>query len=56
MLKLLFAGLACYAVLVLVIYLMQARMLYLADVPGRSLERTIVSGYTAGTSLEIPIA
>ena len=31
---------ACYAVLVLVIYLMQARMLYLADVPGRSLERT----------------
>jgi multidrug efflux pump len=42
MLKLLFAGLACYAVLVLVIYLMQARMLYLADVPGRSLERTPV--------------
>ena len=40
MLKLLLAGLACYAVLVLVIYLMQARMLYLADVPSRSLERT----------------
>ena len=40
MLKLLLAGLACYAVLVLVVYLMQARMLYLADVPGRSLERT----------------
>ena len=35
MLKLLLAALACYAVLVLVIYLMQARMLYLADVPGR---------------------
>ena len=40
MLKLLLAGLVCYAVLVLVVYLMQARMLYLADVPGRSLERT----------------
>ncbi len=40
MLKLLLAGLACYAVLVLVVYLMQARMLYLADVPGRSLDRT----------------
>jgi fermentation-respiration switch protein FrsA (DUF1100 family) len=40
MLKLLLAALACYAVLVLVIYLMQARMLYLADVPGRSLEQT----------------
>jgi fermentation-respiration switch protein FrsA (DUF1100 family) len=40
MLKLLLAALACYAVLVLVIYLMQARMLYLADLPGRSLERT----------------
>ena len=40
MLKLLLAVLACYAVLVLVVYLMQARMLYLADVPGRSLEHT----------------
>ena len=40
MLKLLLAALACYAVFVLVVYMMQARMLYLADVPGRSLERT----------------
>ena len=40
MLKLLFAGLACYALLALVVYLMQARMLYLPDVPGRSLDRT----------------
>jgi len=40
MLKLLLAGLACYAVLALVVYLMQARMLYLPDVPGRSLDRT----------------
>lgn len=40
MIKLLLAGLVCYAVLVLVIYLMQARMLYLADVPGRSLDST----------------
>ena len=40
MLKLLLAGLACYLLLVLVVYLMQARMLYLADVPGRSLDRT----------------
>ena len=40
MLKLLFAGLACYAVLALVVYLRQARMLYLPDVPGRTLDRT----------------
>ena len=40
MFKLLLAGLACYAVLALVVYLMQARMLYLPDVPGRSLDRT----------------
>ncbi len=40
MLKLLLAGIACYAALALVVYLMQARMLYLADVPGRALERT----------------
>jgi len=40
MLKLLLAGLACYALLALVVYLMQARMLYLPDVPGRTLDRT----------------
>jgi fermentation-respiration switch protein FrsA (DUF1100 family) len=40
MLKLLLAGCACYAVLALVVYLMQARMLYLPEVPGRSLDRT----------------
>jgi fermentation-respiration switch protein FrsA (DUF1100 family) len=40
MLKLLLAAVACYAVLVLVVYLMQARMLYLPDVPGRTLDRT----------------
>jgi fermentation-respiration switch protein FrsA (DUF1100 family) len=40
MFKLLLAGIACYAALVLLVYLMQARMLYLADVPGRSLDRT----------------
>lgn len=40
MLKLLLAALACYALLALVVYLMQARMLYLPDVPGRSLDRT----------------
>ena len=40
MLKLLLAAVACYAVLALVVYLMQARMLYLPDVPGRSLDRT----------------
>ena len=40
MLKLLLAGIACYAVLALLVYLMQARMLYLPDVPGRSLDRT----------------
>lgn len=40
MLKLLLAGLACYALLALVVYLMQARMLYLPNVPGRSLDRT----------------
>ena len=40
MLKLLLAALACYALLALVVYLMQARMLYLADLPGRALERT----------------
>lgn len=40
MLKLLLAALACYAALALVVYLMQARMLYLADLPGRALERT----------------
>jgi fermentation-respiration switch protein FrsA (DUF1100 family) len=40
MLKLLLAGLACYALLVVVVYLMQARMLYLPHVPGRSLDRT----------------
>ena len=48
MLKLLFAGLACYALLALVVYLMLARMLYLPDVPGRSLDRTpaaIGAGY-----------
>jgi fermentation-respiration switch protein FrsA (DUF1100 family) len=40
MLKLLLAALACYALLALVVYLMQARMLYLADLPGRALDRT----------------
>jgi len=40
MLKLLLAAVACYAALALVVYLMQARMLYLADVPGRTLDRT----------------
>jgi hypothetical protein len=40
MLKLLLAAVACYAVLGLVVYLMQARMLYLPDVPGRTLDRT----------------
>ena len=40
MLKLLLAGLACYALLALVVYLMQARMLYLPSVPGRSLDGT----------------
>ena len=40
MLKLLLATVACYGVLVLVVYLMQARMLYLPHVPGRSLDRT----------------
>ena len=40
MLKLLLAALACYAALAIVVYLMQARMLYLADLPGRALERT----------------
>ena len=40
MLKLLLAAIACYAVLVGVVYLMQARLLYLPDVPGRSLDRT----------------
>jgi fermentation-respiration switch protein FrsA (DUF1100 family) len=40
MLKLLLAAIACYAALALVVYLMQARMLYLADLPGRALERT----------------
>jgi fermentation-respiration switch protein FrsA (DUF1100 family) len=40
MLKLLLAAVVCYAVLALVVYLMQARMLYLPDVPGRSLDRT----------------
>ena len=40
MLKLLLATIACYAVLALVVYLMQARMLYLPDVPGRTLDRT----------------
>jgi fermentation-respiration switch protein FrsA (DUF1100 family) len=40
MLKLLLAAVACYAALALVVYLMQARMLYLADVPGRILDRT----------------
>jgi fermentation-respiration switch protein FrsA (DUF1100 family) len=47
-LKLLLAGLACYLLLALVVYLMQARMLYLAGVPGRSLDRTpadIGAGY-----------
>jgi fermentation-respiration switch protein FrsA (DUF1100 family) len=40
MLKVLFAAVVCYAALALVVYLMQARMLYLADVPGRALDRT----------------
>jgi fermentation-respiration switch protein FrsA (DUF1100 family) len=40
MLKLLLATVACYGVLVLAVYLMQARMLYLPHVPGRSLDRT----------------
>jgi fermentation-respiration switch protein FrsA (DUF1100 family) len=40
MLKVLVAGLACYLLLVLVAYLMQARMLYLSGVPGRSLDHT----------------
>jgi fermentation-respiration switch protein FrsA (DUF1100 family) len=40
MLKLLLATIACYAVLALVVYLMQARMLYLPGVPGRALDRT----------------
>ena len=40
MLKLLVAGVACYALLALIVYLMQARMLYLPDLPGRSLDRT----------------
>ena len=40
MLKLLLAALACYAALALVVYLMQARMLYLSDLPGRTLDRT----------------
>ena len=40
MLKLLLAAVACYAALALVVYLMQARMLYLAGVPGRSLDHT----------------
>ena len=31
---------ACYGLLVVVVYLMQGRMLYLADVPGRSLAMT----------------
>jgi fermentation-respiration switch protein FrsA (DUF1100 family) len=40
MLKVLVASLACYLLLVLLVYLMQARMLYLAGVPGRSLDHT----------------
>ena len=40
MIKLLLAAVACYALLAIVVYLMQARMLYLPDVPGRSLDRT----------------
>jgi len=39
-LKLLLAALACYAALAVVVYLMQARMLYLADLPGRALDGT----------------
>ena len=38
--KLLLAAVACYAALALVVYLMQARMLYLADLPGRALDKT----------------
>jgi pimeloyl-ACP methyl ester carboxylesterase len=40
MLKLILVVPACYALLVAVVYFMQGRMLYLADVPGRTLTMT----------------
>ena len=40
MLKLILVVAACYALLVAVVYFMQGRMLYLADVPGRTLTMT----------------
>jgi len=40
MLKLIFVVAACYGLLVVVVYVMQGRMLYLAEVPGRTLSMT----------------
>ena len=40
MLKFILVVAACYGLLVLVVYLTQARMLYLPDMPGRSLDMT----------------
>ena len=40
MLKFIFVVAACYGLLVVVVYLMQGRMLYLAEVPGRALTMT----------------
>jgi len=43
MLKLILVAAACYGLLVVVVYFMQGRMLYLADVPSRTLVRTPVN-------------
>ena len=40
MLKFILVVAACYGLLVVVVYLMQARMLYLPDLPGRSIDMT----------------
>ncbi|MDH3612859.1 MAG: alpha/beta hydrolase [Gammaproteobacteria bacterium] len=40
MLKFILAAAACYALLVVIVYLMQGRMLYLSGVPGRTLTMT----------------
>jgi len=40
MLKLILVVAACYGLLIVVVYFMQGRMLYLAEVPGRTLTLT----------------
>ena len=48
--KILLVLAVAYGLLVLFVYLMQGRMLYLADLPGRALEATLGLGRRTGAA------